>query len=443
MLRRLHCSVLVAVWIVCGTWVSPVRAETEPPEVAQARELIKDNGRTIVYFALPSYKYVSTGYNDYRRLSDGFELTYTFETKSTWRTNTTHMAFYFDTSGQFDHCRSVRSTTHYTPFTDAVGKKLLAKQRAFMADYPPVKDSRALLKISDEANSKALCELYLKLEQAKKNAAPGRVGARTREPVLGLFTQVAPVPARVTEFERSTNQPRAVVLIHGYRPELDRFLLSRPMIQDWQEADSFMVKILARDADVYAFAYGQNAPVQDVAGAAELADGVARLKKMGYGDIVLLGYSAGGLVCRYFVEDHPDAGVTKVVQVCAPNTGVFWAKFTSVIPLTQKPFVASLTAGNCKLCQQTRDGRTIPGGVAFVCVVGDAIAHSDWVVPCRSQWSDDLQEQGIPAIRLKVCHLDIVQKPESIAVVARAVREPAPRWDRQRVLQERHDILRD
>src|SRR3954451_342206 len=107
MLRRLHCSVLVAVWIVCGTWVSPVRAETEPPEVAQARELIKDNGRTIVYFALPSYKYVSTGYNDYRRLSDGFELTYTFETKSTWRTNTTHMAFYFDTSGQFDHCRSV------------------------------------------------------------------------------------------------------------------------------------------------------------------------------------------------------------------------------------------------------------------------------------------------------------------------------------------------
>jgi pimeloyl-ACP methyl ester carboxylesterase len=466
---------IVTVLSAVVAWVS-ARAVVagEAHEVQQARELIRQNGRSIVYFALPTYKYIGTGYNDFRCLSDGYELTFTFESKSFWRTNTTRIAFYFDTAGQFDYCKVLRSTTHYTPFKSAVGKKEIAKLRSFMTDHPAVRDSRKLLKQCDKADAKGLCELFLKLEQAKRNTefalpspplrgrgaggegvtvpatptphprppSPEYTGKGRREPVSAVFVQVAPVPTRPAEFERSPSQKRAVVLVHGYRPEYDRFLTSRPVIQDWQEPDSFMVQALRRDADVFAFAYGQSVPVQAVAEAPELASGIARLKAMGYTDLVLLGHSAGGLVCRQFVEDHQGAGVTKVVQVCTPNGGAFWARFGCVACSTQKPYIASLTARNRRSFQRGRDG-VIPAGVEFVCVVGDAAVRTDWVVSCRSQWSEDLQQQGIPAVRVRASHLNVVEKPESITAVARAVREPAPRWDRQRVQAGRHDILKN
>jgi pimeloyl-ACP methyl ester carboxylesterase len=439
-LIRFPSLALVAVLFVFQGGVLAV--EVEPVEVQRARELIKNNGRSIVYFALPTYKYVGTGYNEFRRLSDGFELTFTFETKSLWRTNTTRMAFYFDTAGQFDYCRPLRSTTHYAPFQSAVGKKEMAKLRAFMADYPAVRDSRTLLKKCDEAGAKGLCDLFLKLEQERMNATPtARDSARTREPLSALFVQVAPVPERPADFVRSGDQKRAVVLVHGYRPEYDRFLTTRAVVQDWQEPDSFMVQVLKRDADVFAFAYGQTVPVQEVSDAPELAAGVARLRKMGYTVVVLLGHSAGGLVCRQFVEDHPGAGVTKVVQVCAPNAGLFWAKLDALACSAQKPYVHSLTAASRRQFRQARDGTVVPGDVEFVCVVGAVVAKTDWVVSCKSQWSDDLQSQGIPALRLHVCHLAAVQKPESILAIAGAVREPARRWDPQRVQLARHEIL--
>jgi hypothetical protein len=437
---RFPVVVALVVWTCWGGTVGA--AEPETPEVQQARELIKDNGRSIVFFALPTYKYIGTGYNDVRHLSDGFELTFTFECSSFWRNNTARVAFYFDQSGQFDYCKVIRSSTHYAPFTEAVGKKEIARLRAFMGDHPAVRDSRKLTKDCEAFNAKELCELFLKLEQARKSVTPASPSESKREPLSAAFVQVAPVPKRPAEFERATEQKRAVVLVHGFRPEYDRFLTARAVVQDWQESDSFMVKLLARDADVYAFAYGQNVPVQQISEAPELATGVARLKGMGYGEIVLVGYSAGGLICRQFVEDHRNSGVTKVVQVCAPNTGVFWAKFDAVACGTQKPFIVSLTAGSCRLCRLTREA-TIPDAVEFVCVVGDAVLKSDWVVSCRSQWSEDLQQQGVPAVRLKVSHLAAVEKPESISVIARAVREPAPRWDKNRVVVARHDILKD
>ena len=189
--------------------------EAEPPEVQRGRELIKDNGRSIVYFALPTYKYVGTGYNDFRRLSDGYELTFTFECKSFWRTNTMRAAFYFDQAGQFDYCKVMRSTTHYTPFKDAVGKKEIAKLRSFMADHPTVRDSRKLLRECDDLDARGLCELFLKLEQAKMPVKVGPTQANKKEPLSAGFAQVAPVPKRPLEFERTLNQKRAVVLVHG------------------------------------------------------------------------------------------------------------------------------------------------------------------------------------------------------------------------------------
>ncbi len=436
----MRCNIRFASMIVIFVWVFHGAAlpASEPQEVQQAREIIKDNGRSIVYFALPTYKYVSAGYNDYRRLSDGYELTFTFESKSFWRTNTTRMAFYLDQSGRFDYCKVVRSTTHYTPFKDAVGKKELKKLRSFMEDHPAGRDSRKLLRECDEADARGLCELFLKLEQAKRDATPPTSSVGKKEPLHAAFAQVAPVPQRPMNFERAAEQKRAVILIHGYRPELDRYLTSRAVLQDWQEPDSFMVQILKRDADVYAFYYGQNVPVCAVSEAPELAEGVARLKKMGYTDLVLLGHSGGGLVCRHFVEHHPGAGVTKVVQVCTPNAGSFWAYFGAVACSTQRPYVDSLKAANCRA-----DGTRLPEGVEFLCVVGDAVVKTDWVVTCRSQWSDDLQDQGVPAVRLHVSHAAVVEKPECIGAIARAVREPAPRWDRNRVQVERHAILKD
>ncbi len=437
-----RCAIVVLAVIGAYRGDALPAAETEPPEVQLGRDLIKDSGRSVVYFALPTYRYGSTGYNDYRRLSDGYELTFTFVCKSLWRTNTLRMAFYFDPSGHFDFCKVLDCSAHYSPFKDAVGKKEIKKLRAFMTDHPAVRDNRDLMRKCDAADARGLCELFLKLEQAKKNAV-SPPEAKKKEPLSAAFAQVAPLPKRTGDYERSVEQKRAVVLVHGFRPELDHFLLARAVIQDWQEPESFMVKLLARDADVFAFSYGQNVPVQEVSEAPELAAGIDRLKRMGYTDVVLLGYSAGGLICRHFVEDHRNCGVTKVVQVCSPNAGVFWAKLSAVVSPTQKPFVASLTADSRRQCQCTRDATTIPKEIEFICIVGDAVAKTDWVVPCKSQWSQDLQDQGIPAVRLRVSHLAVVQKPESILTVVRAVREPAPRWERNRVQSERHEILKD
>ena len=307
-------SVLFGVWLVLGN-TNGTRAETEPAIVQDARALIAENGRAIVYFALPTYTYVSTGFNEYRRLSDGYELTFTFECKSMWRTNTMRLAFFFDQAGQFDWCKVVRHTSYWTPFTDAVGKKQLAKLRAFMADYPAVRDSRELMKVCENAGPKEMCQLYLKLEQAKRKATPA-TGAAGKERLETMFAQVFPVPARPADFVRTADQRRAVVVLHGLRPEFDRFLSTRAVLQDFQEPDSFLVKMLARDADVFAFAYGQNVPLEQIASAPELDKGLARLKEMGFAEIVLVGFSAGGLIAREYVEDHPHAGVTKVVQVC-------------------------------------------------------------------------------------------------------------------------------
>ena len=61
----------------------------------------------------------------------------------------------------------------------------------------------------------------------------------------------------------------------------------------------------------------------------------------------------------------------------------------------------------------------------------------------RSQWSEELQVQGVPAVRVHATHLNVVEEPEAIQVISRAVREPAPRWDRQQVLVAKHAILKD
>src|SRR4051812_32001661 len=85
------------------------------------------------------------------------------------------------------------------------------------------------------------------------------------EPLQTQFVQVAPRPVQVGDLVRSTDARRAVVLIHGFRLEKTDFEATRAVMQDWQESDSLLVKMLARDSDVFAFAYGLNLAVEQVA----------------------------------------------------------------------------------------------------------------------------------------------------------------------------------
>ena len=151
------------------------------------------------------------------------------------------------------------------------------------------------------------------------------------------FEQVAPLPSA-----KAARKDRAVILVHGlgiHPFSKDRILHAG--LHSWQRPGSNLVRSLARDSDVFAFAYAQTIAIDQVAEAASLADSVRKLRKQGYRQIVLLGHSAGGLIARQLVEDHPDLGVTKVVQVCSPNAGSTLA--TLRYRSAQAAFLASLT----------------------------------------------------------------------------------------------------
>src|SRR5581483_11728014 len=101
------------------------------------------------------------------------------------------------------------------------------------------------------------------------------------------FEQVGPVPAG-GQLTRSPNQIRAVVLIHGFIAHLRDSSVPRPVFRAWQQPASLLVNALQKDSDVFSFAYGQNASVDDIARQDGLRDMLANLKKLGYREIVLM-----------------------------------------------------------------------------------------------------------------------------------------------------------
>ncbi len=149
-----------------------------------------------------------------------------------------------------------------------------------------------------------------------------------------------------------------MLLLHGLRIHpISNAKVYEAQFHDWQMPGSVLVKALGRDADVYAFAYGQNARLESMAATPALANAVGKLRFLGYTDIVLLGHSTGGVVARLFVEDQPYAGVTKVIQVCAPNDGTSWAKLNFSVAKDQEPFLHSLTKKSAcfgTVCVRTR-----------------------------------------------------------------------------------------
>ena len=154
---------------------------------------------------------------------------------------------------------------------------------------------------------------------------------------------------------------RAVLLVQGLKIHPIRpARCTRPELNEWQQPTSEIVRTLAKDFDVFAFGYAQTVPLDAVAQSPGMREVVADIKKAGYTEIVLVGHSAGGVVARLFVENHPDAGVTKVITVAAPHAGSEIANLKVGYPKAQAPFVQSLTiearreAGAVKIGDKSR-----------------------------------------------------------------------------------------
>lgn len=256
------------------------------------------------------------------------------------------------------------------------------------------------------------------------------------------LAQLYPDPHEAAPFERTTGKTRAVVLIHGLQLHAVRGgQVRRAGLQSWQASDSELVRVLGRDSDVFGFAYAQNVSVDAVAGSAGLRRAIEGLHDLGYREIVLVGHSAGGLVARQFVEDFPDEPVAKVIQVGTPNGGSAWANSHLPVCRGQEAFLGSLTRQARQEALESRAGKRIPEHVQFVCVVTVGQALGDWIVACRSQWTEDLQEQGVPAVPVRKNHFSSVRTREAAELLGELIREDQPRWDAARVGRARRDLL--
>src|SRR4051812_34418268 len=105
----------------------------------------------------------------------------------------------------------------------------------------------------------------------------------TAPPVESKFEQVAPETV-AGHVRRSPDQTRAVVLIHGFH-FCSAPGVPRAEFRPWQKPEAPLVRELAREADVFAFAYGQDAPLSKIAERSRLAEDIARLREAGYRDI--------------------------------------------------------------------------------------------------------------------------------------------------------------
>lgn len=162
---------LVAVCCLSLGEFAALRAQADPPEVAKAVQLIRDNGKMIALFAVPTYKFINCGHNDTRKLKDGgWEIVFTLNVDSTFFSNNIQMAFYFDQTGRYSWCKVLKSTTYYTPFHDAVGPADYEVLREVINELPEVNGNLKLLQQAEKfkSNAERLLAMYLQLQQIKQ-----------------------------------------------------------------------------------------------------------------------------------------------------------------------------------------------------------------------------------------------------------------------------------
>ncbi|MBN9119742.1 MAG: alpha/beta fold hydrolase [Planctomycetes bacterium] len=236
--------------------------------------------------------------------------------------------------------------------------------------------------------------------------------------------------------EAPSDKARAVVLVPGLFVHPARPVkATQPDRRPWQNPKSELVTALAPDADVFAFGYAQTVAVDEVAQSPGLRDAVARLRRAGYKEVVLIGHSAGGVIVRQFAERYPDAGVTKVIAVAAPFAGVELATVKVGYPKVQAPFIHSLAPeARTAATRANPPGRDVP----LACVVCKLkLLATDGLVPARSQWPDDLQQAGVPAAHAPVSHFDVMKNADAVKAIAKLTREKLTRWSPEETEQAR------
>jgi pimeloyl-ACP methyl ester carboxylesterase len=233
---------------------------------------------------------------------------------------------------------------------------------------------------------------------------------------------------------KPSEKARAVVLIHGlFVHPIRPSKASQPWLRDWQEPKSELVKLLAKDSDVFACGYAQTTPVEDVAACPGLRDAIERLRKAGYKEIVLIGHSAGGIIARQFVERHPDAGVNKVIAVASPFGGVELATIKIGYPKVQAPFVQSLSP-EARAKSMKANPKPLDKDVQFACILCKLkLVESDGLVPTRSQWPAEVQRLGVPVLLAHSSHFDVMKDTDTTKRIAELVREKIKRWSPEEV----------
>lgn len=88
-----------------------------------------------------------------------------------------------------------------------------------------------------------------------------------------------------------------------------------------------------------------------------------------------------------------------------------------------------------------RTDKKLPASLEFVCLVGSCRLNGDGVVGLASQWSEDLQKQGVPAVVVGCGHKDILTSTKGIEAIAKATGEPAPRWTADKVATGRKAVF--
>src|SRR5689334_2206265 len=119
----------------------------------------------------------------------------------------------------------------------------------------------AMMLLILEVLSTSRADLPLKISHPGNERTAFHSAAR----VDSRFIQVHPLPTDEISLIRSSGQTRAVILIHGLQIHpVSNLEVLKATFRSWQKAHSQLVDVLASEADVYAFAYSENVPLERI-----------------------------------------------------------------------------------------------------------------------------------------------------------------------------------